>query len=111
MILLNNNQTNKIYTTLSDVVSGYTGNTFYFEFLNKQNLSVFSTGLTDISEIKERYNLFELNIQNWNEGTYEYYVFTDETKVNLLEKGMCLVKLSEDNKIFYESDDEIRVYE
>lgn len=111
MIILNNNELNSFYLTLSENLEDSTFGTYsatdcnlfldyYFNFYDKNTKLTDSLVLTDISIRPGRYNEFEIDLSGATTsfstiGTYTYEVYLYDglgATGPCLEKGMCKVE-------------------
>jgi len=63
------------------------GDDYFIEFTHEQQQKVFSEQITDVSDFPYRYSLFTTTIEFEHVGDYEYRIYEDASKTNLLEVG------------------------
>jgi len=63
------------------------GNEYYIEFTHEQQQKVFTSTITDLSDFPYRYSKFTIDLPFEHVGDYEYRIYENQSKTNLLEVG------------------------
>jgi hypothetical protein len=63
------------------------GNDYFIVFVHEQERKAFTDTITDVSPQRHRYSQFTVDLPFVHEGDYEYKIYEDSTRENLIEVG------------------------
>lgn len=104
MIYFHKDSVNIFYVRVAELRENV-GNTYHFTFYHEQQKKLLSKNLVDTSDFSYRYSEFTLDLPTdlvdmKMVGEYQYKIYEDSTKTNLLYVGkMKLVAIPRANKI------------
>jgi hypothetical protein len=104
---------NDVYLTLKERCAIESPN-YLFRFIHRTTnaeITFVKKGTTDLSEFKDRYNLFSISGDDFDPGMYSYQVYeqesasnTDYENASLVESGIMLVHSEERDYNIYQTE-------